>query len=104
MRTIYITGIKKYQDSILKGLKKSDLREGKDFIQGANGIDFALLWIKDEMELRTLKKAIGTKYVWKHRMRFHETYDELQPIVSDELTQDDMAFIKRMRKEMALID
>lgn len=79
MRTIYIKGIKKYNTSIYKGLRKSDLVEGKDYIIGLGGIDYALYWIDESLKLKDFKLSIGADYVWKHRMRFFETIDEVLP-------------------------
>ena len=77
MRTIYIKGIKKYNTSIYKGLKKSNLIDGIDYINGLGGIEYALYWINDNITLRDFKLAIGAKYIWKHRMRFHNNINEI---------------------------
>lgn len=79
MRTIYIKGIKKYNTSIYKGLRKSDLVEGKDYIVGLGGIDFALYWINENIGLREFKLAIGADYIWKHRMKFFENIEDVTP-------------------------
>jgi hypothetical protein len=102
MKTIYITGIKKYQISVIMGLEKSDLKEGIDYIQGLNGEDFALVWIDDQLNLKEFKKAIGSKFVWKHRMRFFENIDDMKPKKSDnELTDSDRSLMERiLRKEI----
>jgi hypothetical protein len=96
--TIYITGIKKYQVSVEKGLLKSKLVEGRDYIHGANGSDYALLWIRDDLDLREVKLAIGSKYVWKHRMRFFKSYDEMKPKESNSLNDTDKELIARYKK------
>ena len=102
MKTIYITGIKKYQISVIKGLEKSNLKKGKDFIQGLNGEDFALVWIREDLNLKEFKRAIGTKFVWKHRLRFYNTIDETKPtIINDELGSIEKLLLERiLRKEL----
>lgn len=85
MRTIYITGIKKYKVSIYKGLSKSNLVQNVDYIYGLDGEDYALMWISDTLDLKEFKKAIGSKFVWKHRMRFYNTYEETRPKVTEEV-------------------
>lgn len=101
MRTIYIKGIKKYKVSLIKGLGKSNLIEGIDFIQGLAGNDYALYWINENLDLREFKLAIGAKYVWKHRMRFFNTIEEMNPVVEiDGLTASDLAFMKRIKDEI----
>lgn len=98
MRTIYITGIKKYQISVIKGLMKSDLEAGKDYIIGLHGTDFGLVWISEELELKELKKAIGSKFVWKHRMRFYESYDSMKPVKEgDDLSDQEVKLLNDIR-------
>lgn len=79
MRTIYIKGIKKYNTSIYKGLRKSKLVEGQDYIIGLGSIDYALYWLNDNVTLKEFKKAIGANYVWKHRMRFYSNINDVIP-------------------------
>lgn len=101
MKTIYITGIKKYQISVIKGLEKSNLKEGKDFIQGLNGEDFALVWIRENLDLKELKRAIGTKFVWKHRLRFFNTIDEAKPkVISEEFDEAERILLRRILTEV----
>lgn len=99
MKTVYIKGIKKYNTSIYKGLKKSKLVEGVDYISGLGGIDFTLYWIiNDSISIRDFKLAIGVKYIWKHRMRFYKTYDEMIPQTNTkELTKDDIELMNRVK-------
>jgi hypothetical protein len=87
----------------MKGLDKSDLIEGEDYIQGLAGEDYALYWLRDDLDLKEFKLAIGAKYVWKHRMRFFSTIEEMKPVVIDEgLTDSDLAFMKRVREEILM--
>ena len=101
MRTIYIKGIKKYKVSISKGLDKSNLKEGKDYIQGLAGSDFALYWLNENLTLREFKLAIGAKYVFKHRMKFFNTIEEMNPIiVDDNLNDSELELMNRARTDM----
>ncbi len=98
MKTIYIKGIKKYKVSLIKGLDKSNLKEGKDYIQGLAGDDYALYWLNDKITLKEFKLAVGTKFVWKHRMRFYNSLDEMNPPVVDvELNEGEKKLLKRMK-------
>jgi len=101
MRTIYIKGIKKYKDSLIKGLNKSNLVEGIDFIQGLAGNDHALYWLNESIELREFKLAIGAKYVWKHRMRFYNSIEEMNPVVIDDnLTESEINLMNRVKRKL----
>jgi ribosomal protein S8 len=77
MRTVYIKGIKKYKVSLLKGLNKSGFIEGKDYIRGVDDDDYALYWLANHVTLKHFKLVIDAHYVWKHRMRFYNSYDEM---------------------------
>jgi hypothetical protein len=106
MRTIYIKGIKKYKDSLIKGLVKSELVEGKDFIQGLAGEDYALYWLNETLPLKEFKKAIGSKYVWKHRMRFYNTIDEMKEKneSSNELTETEKMLMNKLKYQYLWVD
>jgi len=99
MQTVYIKGIKKYNTSIYKGLRNSNLVEGVDYISGLGGIDFALYWIiNDNVSLKDFKLAIGVKFIWKHRIRFYLTYDEMLPDNNtEELTKDEIELMNRVK-------
>src|SRR5258708_4617109 len=100
MKTIYIKGIKKYKESLIKGLKKSDLTEGIDYIQGLAGKDHALYWINENLELKEFKLAISAKYVWKHRMRFYDTIEEMNPVViDDKLSESEIKLMEKVKRE-----
>lgn len=99
MKTIYIKGIDQYKKNVRKGLGKSDLVEGVDFIEGVSGNDYMLMWINNKMDLRTLKLAIGAKYVWKNRLKFYTSIEEMNPPRNnDELTAGDLQLLKRIKE------
>lgn len=101
MRTIYIKGIKKYKVSLVKGLEKSDLNEGYDYIQGSGGDDHALYWINEHVTLRDFKLAIGAKFVFKHRMRFFDTIDEMKPsIINEAFDESEKKLLSKIRREL----
>ena len=100
--TLYITGREGFQAEVRKKLAHSDL----DFIHGyvdnaTSTVD--LYWISDETELRAVKEAIGSKVIWKYRLKFCtnlETFIQMQENQSkaDVFTQDDLALMAHMRK------
>ena len=103
MKTIYITGIRNYKKGIRKALDKSDLVEGYDFIEGLDSPDFALIWINENIGLRTFKHVMGVKYVWKHRLRFYNSIDEMKPKTSnDELSENDIEIMNRFKETFAV--
>ena len=99
MRTIYIKGIKKYNVSIYKGLRKSGLIEGRDYIIGLGGIDFALYWVNEHVSLKDFKLAIGAKYIWKHRMRFYCNVNDVtpKPTIEDGFSDKEIELMSRVK-------
>ena len=62
-----------------------------------------LYWLNDQTELREMKEAIGSKLVWKYRLKFYtnleafiQTQDNTAKAV--ELTQDDLDLMDHMRE------
>lgn len=74
---IFIKGITHYKKYIRKALSKSKLVEGIDYIEGYASNEYALYWIKDTLTLKEFKRSIGAKYVWRHRIRFFESEEEM---------------------------
>lgn len=100
MRTIYIKGIKKYKASLIKGLDKSNLIDGVDYIQGLAGEDHALYWLNENLSLREFKLAIGAKFVFKHRMRFYDTIEEMNPAKNEDgLSDHEITLMNKIKEE-----
>lgn len=98
MRTIYIKGRKKYKKNIRKGLDKSKLIEGYDFIEGLGGNDHVLMWIREDLDLRDFKLAISAKYVWKNRLRFYKSIDEMKPKrIDDGFSSSEISLMNEMK-------
>lgn len=102
MKTIYVKGIGKFKKKLKKGLDKSELIEGTDYIEGNHNEEFGLIWCRDDLSLRDLKLAISAKYIWKYRMRFYSTIEEMNPLKHDDgkLTVTEQQFIDRVKKHM----
>lgn len=100
MKTIYIKGIKQYKYYIRRGLEKSKLVEGKDYIIGNATNEYALVWIREDLDLRELKLAISAKYVWRNRMRFFLSIDEMNPKQSNDLTLEDVELMNEIKNNL----
>jgi hypothetical protein len=71
--TIYITGKEDFRDDVREKLESSDL----NLMPGYNGgstdphLFTDLYWIDEKLTLRQVKEAIGSKLVWKYRLKFY---------------------------------
>ncbi|MEO5980423.1 MAG: hypothetical protein ABIS36_25705 [Chryseolinea sp.] len=71
--TVYIRGKSGFKSEVLNQLHQSDFK----FMQGfANEKGVALYWIDDDDQIRSFKKAIGSKTIFKFRLKFYMTVEE----------------------------
>lgn len=102
--TIYITGRPGFQADVRRKVENSDL----DFMPGyvdnsSSAVTHDLYWLNDQTDIRELKEAVGSKLVWKYRLRFYnslEAFLQAQDMSqkSAELTQDDLDLMAHMRE------
>jgi hypothetical protein len=62
-----------------------------------------LYWLNDKIELREMKKAVGSKLVWKYRLKFYASLEEFiqsqdKTAQAAEFTKADLELIARMRE------
>lgn len=96
--TIYITGKSGFKEEVLESLEDSDF----PFMPGSTGNDqeVSLFWIDDSLPLRDFKKAIGSKVVFKYRLQFFSSLEELQreQEKNTSLTPREEAMIREMNE------
>lgn len=96
--TLYITGKEGFKEKVLESLEDSDL----SIMPGSTGNDqdIILLWIDDCLPLRKLKKAIGSKIVFRYRLQFFNTLEEWQQVQGKaaSLTDREEAMIREMNE------
>jgi hypothetical protein len=95
--TIYISGKPGFEKEVSDNLESSDF----EFMSGSledNGL--ALYWIGERAALREFKKAIGSKTVFKYRLRFYSSVEEFvetqNNVRSNSFTKEEQAMIKKM--------
>lgn len=71
--TVYIRGKSGFKTEIRNHLHSSDFAYMPGF---ASEKGLALYWIRDNADLREFKKAIGSKLIFKYRLRFYPTVEE----------------------------
>jgi hypothetical protein len=99
--TIYITGKADFRSDIGKKLEDSDLKIMSGYAGGPSdqALFSDLYWVDEKVKLQDIKEAIGSKLVWKYRLRFHsmEAFIESQKQrVSSELSQEERALLEEM--------
>lgn len=96
--TLYITGKSGFKEEVLENLEDSDI----PFMPGSlgNEQEISLFWIDDQLPLRDLKKAIGSKLVFKYRLQFFNSLEELQQEQdkNTSLTPREEAMIREMHE------
>ena len=82
-----------------KSLDKSALKPGKDFIEGnSTSREYALYWLSKNILLRQFKLAISAKYIWKNRLRFYKSIEEINPgNDTDKFTDSELELIEQFR-------
>ena len=102
--TIYITGRPGFQTEVRKKLLSSKLDFMSGYVDNTTAtVTHDLYWLNDQTELRELKEAVGSKLVWKYRLKFYtrlEDFLQSQDTTTKgtEFTQDDLALMAHMRK------
>jgi hypothetical protein len=85
--TIYITGKGDFREDVGKKLEDSDLNLMPGYTGGSAGdtdLNTEMYWIDDKVEVREIKEAIGSKLIWKHRLRF---YNSLESFIESQNTK-----------------
>jgi len=93
--TLYITGKPAFREEVLRNLEDSKLSFLPGSTEGEK--DLILLWVDENLPLRDLKKAIGSKTVFKYRLQFYSSLTQLQAEdKKDTLTPREQAMIREM--------
>ena len=72
--TVYIRGKSGFEQEVLDRLNGSDFpfMPGSSYEQG-----LMLCWIPDQKTIRSFKQVIGSKLVFRHRLRFYTNVEAL---------------------------
>ncbi|HOX83136.1 MAG TPA: hypothetical protein PLJ60_12865 [Chryseolinea sp.] len=81
--TLYINGKSGFDKEVLRNLEHS----GFDFLHGTSlesGV--CLYWVDEKAKLRDFKMAIGSKTIFKYRLQFYTTVEDMieaQPALNE---------------------
>ena len=101
--TLYITGKTDFRSDVLDKLEDSKLDFMPGYMEGSTGAGiYDLYWIKENTTLRQVKDAIGSKLIWKYRLRFYGNLEEFietmnQP-AETEWTDEERNLLTAMRR------
>jgi hypothetical protein len=102
--TIYITGRPDFQTEVRKKIEHSDLNFMPGYVDNTTAaVTHDLYWVNDQTELREIKEAVGSKLVWKYRLKFYASLEDFlqsqdNSAKAAELTQDDLDLMAHMRE------
>jgi hypothetical protein len=102
--TIYITGKLDFQEEVRRKLEHSRLNLMPGYIDNSTTrVMHDLYWLDEKTDVRALKEAVGSKTIWKYRLRFYttlETFLQAQDAErnSSDLTKEDFDMIASMRE------
>jgi hypothetical protein len=101
--TLYITGRFDFREEVREKLDESDLH----LMPGYTGTLPAeevhdLYWIDETISLREFKEAIGSKLIWKYRLRFFPSLEAFiesqnQQQKKTEFSKEDLALLAQMK-------
>jgi hypothetical protein len=102
--TIYIHGRSGCGPEILRHMEQSDIIHMPGTVEGEENI--GLYWVDEKTSLRDFKKAIGSKTVFKYRLRFFSSLEKLNEFYSgrqdESFTPQEEAMIHTMSAEETL--
>ena len=71
--TVYITGKSDFKEEVLRHLEQSRFK----FMPGSSEErHLSLFWIDERADFREFKKSIGSKTIFKYRLRFYTSVEE----------------------------
>lgn len=102
--TLYITGRADFRTEVRKKLDHAGINVMPGYIdnipyrRGTHN----LYWLDESVDLRTFKEAIGSRLIWKYRLRFYtnlEDFIQAQTVRTNTMafTEEDNRIISGMR-------
>lgn len=85
--TLYAHGNPGFEQEVLDQLEHSNIGFMPGSMSGEENI--ALYWVDEHTNVRDFKKAIGSKTVFKYRLRFFDSLESLQQFQDSRLMSND---------------
>jgi hypothetical protein len=95
--TLYISGKQNFEQEVADRLASSDFKYMKGSLENTG---LALYWVDETAPLRAFKEAIGSKVIFKYRLRFYSSVEEFVESqnngLTNRFTKEEQALINRM--------
>lgn len=102
--TLYITGRFDFREEVRERLERAplDIMPGFTGNSGSTELVHDLYWVDESTPIRDVKEAIGSKLVWKYRLRFYtslEAFIEAQnsKVKKPGLSKEDLALLNELK-------
>lgn len=101
--TLYITGKADFREDVREKLENSDVRMMPGYIGGGDGTSMFsdMYWVDEKVKLRDFKEAIGSKLIWKYRLQFFTSLEELIETQNAENEQETTAEERALYEKIA---
>ena len=102
--TLYITGKGDFRDDVFRKLESGDIDFMPGYLEPSAGRGFFdLYWVKENTDVKEIKKAIGSKIVWKYRLRFYTNLEEFTNAIERNprklsFTKEEQSLMESMRQ------
>ena len=102
--TVYISGKAGFREEVKRRLEHSDLNFMPGSVEGsAHHQRHDLYWLDDQTDMQAFKKAIGSKLIWKYRLRFFDSLENFtasqeQKQRSAEFSTEELHLISSMKR------
>lgn len=87
--TLYITGKRDFREEVRKRIANSKLNVMPGYVEQSVGENFYdLYWLDEAASLRDVKEVIGSKLIWRYRLRFYNDLEQfLQEVNNKSMNQ-----------------
>lgn len=90
--TLYITGRTDFREDVRRKLESSRLKFMPGYIDSSVGYgNYDLYWVDEKADVREFKEAVGSKLVWKYRLRFYLNLEEFLQSVNGASTESEFS-------------
>jgi hypothetical protein len=99
--TIYLTGRADFREEVRRKLDHTHLNYMPGYVDNSiSSVMHDLFWLDESIDLSVFKEAIGSKLIWKYRLRFYTNLEEFvqsqNQKLDGKLTKEELEMIAAM--------